>query len=138
MLNVSATLGGKRDDWEFEYTARKLAVGATAQREFRLSRVQWWSAKKEEIMTKIRESGVQINESVAASMSYMSNTTQAIQPTVSIDQNLQRQLAECHQKIQSHQQAAAEYDGWIQVLEANAEARQRLTHADWLYFFGKV
>ena len=34
---------GKRDEWEFEYTAAKLAEGAKAQREFRLGRVAWWT-----------------------------------------------------------------------------------------------
>jgi hypothetical protein len=59
-------------------------------------------------------------------------------PTINVRADLQTKLQECHSKIQSHQQAADEYDGWVQVLAANPEARLKLTQADWLFFFGKV
>ena len=129
---------GKRDEWEFTYTAIKLAEGAKAQREFRTSRVAWWTEAKAQLMAEIRESGLEVNESIAAQANYLSTATRAIAPTINVRQDLQQKLAECHSKIQSHQQAAAEYDGWVQVLEANPENRLALTQADWLYFFGKV
>jgi len=137
MMNYAS---GKRDEWEFEYTAAKLAAGAEAQRVFRLSRVDWWTEAKTKLMAEIRESGLEVNESVAAQAGYMSNSvsTRSSSPTINVRQDLQQKLAECHSKIQSHQQAAAEYDGWAQVLNANAESRHKLTQADWLYFFGKV
>ena len=59
-------------------------------------------------------------------------------PQVMVRGDLQKKLSECHTKSQSHQQAADEYDGWVQVLSANQEARLKLTQADWLYFFGKA
>jgi hypothetical protein len=136
MMNIG---NGNRDEWEFEYTAKTLADGAKAQKAFRDSRVAWWNEQKDVLMTQVRESGVQVTESVAAknnSLSYQS--TQMMGPQVSIKPELQQKLTECHQKIQAHMQSAAEYDGWIQVLEANPENRVKLTQADWLYFFGKV
>ena len=48
----------------------------------------------------------------------------------------QRQLTECHQKIQEHSSKAKEYDGWVQVLSANSEDRCVLDVDDWLFFFG--
>lgn len=129
---------GKRDEWEFEYTAKALAIGAEGQKAFRLSRVQAWTDSKAKLMVEIKESGIDINESLAAQMSSYSNNTNAAAPTVSIKPDLQRKLSECHGKIMAHTQAAAEYDGWIQVLNANSENRVKLTQADWLYFFGKV
>lgn len=131
--------GGKRDEWEFEYTASKLAEGAAAQKEFRQGRVKWWSEQKEKLMEQVREDGVQVTESVAAKLgSNYANSTQSFGPQVSIRPELQQKLTECHSKIQSHQAMVAEYDGWVQVLSANPEARLKLTQGDWLYFFGKA
>lgn len=127
---------GQRDEWEFEYTAAKLAEGAKAQREFRLGRVAWWTDAKAKVMAEVKETGLEVSESVAASVSNYATTSMAA-PQIMVRADLQKKLAECHSKIQSHQQAADEYDGWIQVLTANGEQRLKLTHADWLYFFGK-
>lgn len=127
---------GIRDEWEFEYTASKLADGAEKQREFRVGRVAWWREAKERVMAEVREAGIEISESVAAQIS--NYQTGSIGPQVMVRADLQKKLTECHQKIQSHQQAADEYDGWIQVLRANPEQRLKLTQADWLYFFGKA
>jgi hypothetical protein len=49
---------------------------------------------------------------------------------------LQRDLNECVTKIQQHRAAATEYDAWLQVLDANPEARLKLKHNDWMFFFG--
>lgn len=131
---------GKRDEWEFEYTASKLAEGAKAQKEFRLSRVNVWTEAKARLMAEVKESGLEVTESVAAAMgsTYASNLRGAGGPTINVRADLQTKLQECHAKIQAHDQAAAEYDGWVQVLSANPESRMKLTQADWLYFFGKV
>lgn len=88
-------------------------------------------------MAEVRESGMEISESVAAQISNYANSAMN-GPQISVRADLQKKLAECHAKIQSHQQAADEYDGWIQVLSANAEQRLKLTQADWLYFFGRA
>lgn len=128
---------GKRDEWEFEYTASKLAVGAAAQRAHRLARVEAWAEAKAKVMAEVKESGIEVSESVAADMKSYSNT-QSSGPRVVVRADLQQKLTECHAKIQTHTIAAAEYDGWVQVLNDNPESRLSLTQADWLYFFGKV
>jgi hypothetical protein len=69
---------------------------------------------------------------------FQAAAAQSMGPRVMVRADLHQKLTECHSKIQAHTQAAAEYDGWIQVLTANAESRLKLTQADWLYFFGKV
>ena len=128
---------GKRDEWEFEYTASKLAEGAAAQKAFRLGRVAWWTDAKAKVMAEVKDTGLEVTESVAAGISNYANT-QMVGPQITVRADLQKKLAECHSKIQIHQQAAEEYDGWVQVLGANSENRMKLTQADWLYFFGKV
>ena len=134
MLRVGS---GNRGEWEFEYTASKLAMGAAEQRAFRLSRVAAWTETRDKLMAEIRSTGIEINESAGATMGNYANTSMDA-PSITINPGLQKKLNECHAKIQAHTQAAAEYDGWIQVLSANPESRQKLTQADWLYFFGKV
>jgi len=123
---------GNREEWEFEYPSSQVLQGATQQKEFRLSRVQWWKEAKEKVMAEIRESGIEINESLAA-LTY--STTSAMSPKIKVNETLQKQLLECHNKIQQHQQAADEYEGWIQVLKGNLDLNLKLTQADWLYFF---
>lgn len=134
MMNGS----GNRAEWEFEYTASKLAEGAAAQKEFRLGRVAWWTEAKAKVMAEVKDAGIEVTESVAASISNYATTTQMDGPQIRVRTDLQKKLIECHNKIQGHQQAAAEYDGWMQVLSANPESRLKLTQADWLYFFGKA
>lgn len=133
MMNVG---NGKRDEWEFEYTAAKLADGALKQKEFRAGRIAWWTNAKQKLMTEVKESGIEVSESVGASLSNYTTAHQG--PQVMVRADLQKKLTECHNKIQSHQQAHDEYDGWVQVLQANPESRLKLTQGDWLYFFGKV
>jgi len=124
---------------EFEYTASKLAEGAAHQKAHRLSRVEWWKQKKAEVMAEVKESGLEISESIASQSNYAtSNALGGRGPQINVRSDLQQKLGECQQKIASHTQAAAEYDGWVQVLTANPEARLKLQQADWLYFFGKV
>jgi hypothetical protein len=125
-----------RGSWEFEYTARDLAKAAEAQKTYRLSRVTVWEGKKDEVMQKIKDGGLTVHEGVAAQLSSYSNSVRG-GASVMVDPTLQTDLSECVSKIQDHQKAATEYDGWIQMLSANAEARLKLKYHDWMFFFGK-
>jgi len=130
-----------RDQWEFEYTANKLSEAAQAQKDYRDGRVKVWEEKKAEIMTKIKDSGLTVHESPGEKLSTASNNynTRAMGRgvTVMVDPMLQRDMDECMTKIEQHREASKSYDGWIQVLNANSEARLKLKHNDWMYFFGK-
>lgn len=126
-----------RSDWEFEYTARNLATAAKAQRDHRTGRVKVWEDKKVEIMQKVKDTGLTVHEGVAASMANYTASAHAQGATVMVDATLQRDLNECVTKIRTHRDAATEYDAWVQVLEANPDARLKLKHNDWLFFFGK-
>lgn len=125
---------GNREEWVFEYSSNQVLQGANQQKEFRLSKVQWWKAAKEKVMTEIRESGIEITESVAG-LTY--STTSVMSPKISVNDTLKKQLLECHTKIQEHQQAADRYEGWIQLLNDNPDLELKLTYSDWLYFLGE-
>lgn len=136
-----------RHEWEFEYTAAKIGDGAEAQKAFRLGRVQWWRDQYAKVMAEIKESGLEVQQSIAAGYgadksdplrgSYISNSRD-VQLNLQVNTGLQKKLIECHQKIQNHSAAVAEYEGWIQVMRANPEARLKLNQDDWLYFFRTV
>lgn len=126
-----------RNEWQFEYTAITIAVAAEAQRDYRESRVKAWEDKKTEVMTRIRESGIGIHEGVSDKMASYSNAAHGFGPQITIDATMQEDLTECATKIKTHRQAVTDYNGWIQVLRANPEARLKLKHDDWMYFFGK-
>ena len=127
-----------RTDWEFEYTASHLATAAKAQRDFRLSRVMAWEEKKTEVMQKVKDTGLTVHEGVAAEMAGTTYSNHAQGGAhVMVDATLQRDLNDCVSKIRTHREAAAEYDGWLQVLDANPESRLKLKHDDWMFFFGK-
>lgn len=122
-----------RHNWEFEYTASVLAGAAAEKKAYRQQRADWWENKQNELMEEVKSSGLEINESVASA--YQTSATRG--PQLSVRQDLQQKLAECHTKIREHLSAVRSYDGWEQVLNANPEQRLKLKHGDWLFFFGK-
>jgi pyridoxine/pyridoxamine 5'-phosphate oxidase len=123
-----------RKDWEFEYTAKELANAAELKRNHRESRVEWWEKKRDEVMLEVKETGLEVNESLANS--YTSSAGRG--PQVMVRADLQTKLMECHDRIQKHMSAVREYDGWVQVLDAqDPHNKMKLKHADWLFFFGR-
>ncbi len=123
-----------RKDWEFEYTAKQLADAAALKRDHRQSRVEWWEKQKEVVMAEAKESGLEIQESMTNS--YTSNAGHA--PQLGVKAELQKKFQECHTRIQKHIEAVREYDGWVQVLDAQLpQSTLKLKHADWLFFFGR-
>lgn len=122
-----------RSEWRFEYTASKLADAAKAKKTAHEGRKKWWEDKKAEVMTRVRESGIEVRDSVAA---VYSNTKGGFGPQIEVDAGMQRDLTECQGKILEHDRLVRDYEGWVQVLSANQEARLSLDHEDYLFFFG--
>src|ERR1700688_3484084 len=101
----------QRNEWEFEYGASELAAAAAAKANHHASRAKWWELKKEEVMRTVRESGIDVTESVAAGNSARST---GFGPQIIIDATLQRKLQECHAKINEHTAKVRDYEGWRQ------------------------
>lgn len=131
-----------RDEWRFTHTAEELLTAATAQRDFRAGRVKVWEDKKQEVITRIRESGINVNDSIAAEMSanpgkYLS-THGRRGPQITIDATMQADLDECFSKIQHHRELLDQYAAWVQVFDSrDATETFELQHDDWMFFFGK-
>lgn len=124
----------KRKDWIFQFTASKLAEAAMAKKEKHTGKLAWWENKKAETLKKVAESGITVQDSVAASYS---NTKGGYGPEIVIDETLQRDLTECQKKIMEHHALIQQYDGWMQVLSGNPESRLDLDQDDYLFFFGE-
>jgi hypothetical protein len=127
-----------RNDWKFDYTAARLAEAAGAKMIYHGERLDWWRAKKDEVMKTIRSEGLEIDEKIVLT-NYRSPKGRDWErgAQVMVRNDLQKDLEECLEKLQYHTQKLADYDGWQQVLAANPENRLALDIEDWLYFFGK-
>lgn len=123
-----------RDEWAFDFSASKLAEAAAAKKKRHETRVTWWTEQKTKVMAEVRSEGIEVSESVAAN--YANKTSDRYGPQVMVRADLQTKLTECHQKIMEHAGKVREYDGWVQILTANAEARLKLHSDDFLFFFG--
>ena len=123
-----------RKDWEFEYTTKFLADAAAIKRDYRHSRAEWWQEAYDKLMVEVKDSGLEVSESVASNYSNSGGRG----PKVMVRNDLQDKLSEAHDRIRKHLEAEREYDGWVQVLEAQPPTdKLKLKHADWLFFFGR-
>lgn len=131
-----------RAKWEFEYTAINLAKQAEAQYAFREARIKVWKEEQAKIISKIKESGIEVHEDITELMSNSIRSakysTQAMGGAqIVIDPTMQDDLNKCYQKIREHTELSKQYKAWQQVLEGNPESRVKLDHDDWMFFFGK-
>jgi hypothetical protein len=125
-----------RNGWVFEYAGARLAVVAREKKEHHQRRLAWWNAKKNEVMESIRSDGLQISES--ESERACSSPTYGRRAHVLVKSDLQSRLDECTEKVRHHTAKVHDYDGWLQVLNANLEATLRLDFEDYLFFFGET
>ena len=121
-----------RDKWMFPYTADTLHAAATEKHKFHTGRLEWWNKKKEDVMNQIRAHGLEIDESVA--IGYSNSGRNA---SVSVRDDLLRDLNECVAKVNEHTSKVKDYDAWIQVLKSQGQSSFNLNQDDWLFFFVK-
>jgi hypothetical protein len=126
-----------RQDWGFDYTAAKLAEAAEVKKAFHHERLDWWKAKRTEVMHTIRAEGIEIDETIVLEFRGPKSRDWDRSSQVMVRNDLQKDLGECLEKLSHHTEKLQQYDGWQQVLAANAEARVKLDIDDWLFFFGR-
>lgn len=127
----------QRKEWEFEYTASKLAEAAQAKVKWHNERLEWWKNKKNEVFATIRKEGLEVDEKISLEFKNPKSRDWDRGAQVMVRNDLQKDLDECMEKLQAHTLRLNEYCGWQQVLAANTENRQSLDIDDWLFFFGK-
>lgn len=127
-----------RNNWEFEYTASDLATAAQTKKAHHEGRLKYWEDKQKKVIAMVKENGLEVTESLSM-MAYSGKGAigngQGAQLTVKNE--YQTQLNECHTKINEHAGKIKEYDGWDQMLTANAKNRVSLDIGDYLFFFAK-
>lgn len=124
----------KRNEWQFNFAVSELIEPTQKKIDAHTAKLKWWENKKAEVMQKVRESGIEIHDSVAASYS---NTKGGFGPEIKIDVTMQRDLSECQQKIMEHSLLLKTYQGWLELFKHNPNNRLELHADDWLFFFGE-
>ena len=127
----------KRKEWLFGYTAAKLADASTIKRDFHKERLEWWEKQKAVVMDNVRTKGIEVHDSVGAQYSSQSNRTIGYGAEIQVDAGMQRDLNECHSKINTHADLVKQYSGWIQVFNAHKDDKLELDHDDFLFFYEK-
>jgi len=127
----------QRNEWDFDYTASKLAEATQIKIDWHKERLEWWKTKKDEVFATIRKEGLEVDEKISLTFSHPKSRDWERGAQVMVRNDLQKDLEECLMKLQSHTQRLNEYIGWHQVLVANPESRKSLDIEDWLFFFGK-
>ena len=123
----------KRDDWKFSYKADVLLDAATKKLAHHQGRLSWWTHKKEEVVTKVRAEGIEVDESLADTVSNSYNRG----ATVQIRNDLVQDLQECVSKMREHRNKAENYEAWTEVLASQGSASFDLNQDDWLFFFSQ-
>lgn len=123
-----------RQNWKFPYTAEVLCEAARKKVDYHKSRVTWWTDKQAETLAKIKESGIEVDTSLANLVS----NTYSRGMSVSINDVLQRDMQECVGKIVEHRAKVEDYSAWVEVLESQGKAHFDLHQEDWLFFFAKI
>lgn len=126
-----------RDQWKFRYTAGQLAEAAQSKIAFHRDRLDFWEARRKEIIGRVKADGIEVNEkTVLQSPSPKLRDFQQGGEIV-IRNDLRKSLAESYEKLAYHTGRHDTFDGWRQVLGANAEDSIELDIEDWLFFFGR-
>jgi hypothetical protein len=126
-----------RQNWKFRYKVTDIQAAVDLKIDKHTKKLKWWEDKKAETMTKVKETGIGVQDSVAASYS---NTKGFMGARVVIDETLQAELTECHNKIMDHYDRLNEYKAWGEVLKgttADTAPVLELDHSDYLFFFGE-
>lgn len=136
---IEEVVAMKRTEWEFNYTVARVLEAAKAQLAYYESRLAWWTDKRNETKIKIQAEGIEIDESVTAGDGGKYSTSNNFRgESVTIRNDLVKDLNECVNKVAEHRGRIQIMSGWVEVLGAQpAHGTLILHHDDWLFFFSK-
>ncbi len=135
----------KRVKWKFQFKADEVKAATEAKLVFHKERRDWWEKTKAEVMQKIKEGGVTIDESIVdmlgktgySNYQTLNVRAQNAGPQVRIDPELVQHLQEAHTKVDEHKEKMKLYQSWSEVLTAGGSQLLTLDHEDYLFFYGK-
>ena len=126
-----------RSEWKFDYTAAQLADAARAKIIFHDAQLEFWKAKRTEVMATIKDEGIEVHEKVALGFSNPKARDFERGGEIVIRNDLRNVLTETFDKLKYHTKLRDTYNGWEQVLSANLANSLSLDINDWLFFFGR-
>ena len=124
-----------RQQWEFSYKSGDVGVGAKWKEDHHKKRLEFWVKTQENLMAEIKETGIEVIKSQAASYGA---TNAAHSPQVVIRADMQTKLNECHLKIGEHRALVETYASFREALNLNPNQMIGLDVADIGFFFGKT
>ena len=120
-----------RDKWKFSYSVESILNKTQAKKSLHEERLAWWEAKKIEVMDKVKADGLEIDESLATTIS----NSYARGPQVQIRADLLEDLQECVGKIKEHRGKVEEFSAWEAVLNSQSPRDMlELNYDDYLFF----
>ena len=125
----------QRSNWLFSYEASSLMAASSKKIEHHRKRLEFWEGAKKKVMDEVKESGIEVSESI--SDQYINKMSSHNSPQVMVRNDLQVKLTECHEKMRDHIRQMKEYIGWKQVFDANPKAMLQLNADDYLVFYGE-
>lgn len=132
----------KRHEWLFAAKVSDIVGGARKKRAHHDARRKFWAKKKEEVIKKIRASGLEVDLGLAAQMYASGNSFGTMSlgkqvPQVRVRTDLSSHLGEAHAKVEEHRIKVVEYDRWIDFLKDQPPgAIREFDHEDHAFFFG--
>jgi|HubBroStandDraft_4_1064222.scaffolds.fasta_scaffold99963_2 hypothetical protein len=131
----------KRNEWKFMRKAQDILSGADSKLAHHKSRLEFWVSMKAETLTKIKEDGLEISDSLAAGVwgagvQQLSNAANR-GAQVLVRAEYQNDLNECHAKINEHQHKIQSYSSWVQFLSGPTPVEVEMDIDDHLFFFGE-
>ena len=126
-----------RNDWKFDYPAKQLAEAVREKIVFHDAQLDFWKAKRTEVMVTIKEEGIEVSEKIVLGFNNPKARDWDRGGEVVIRNDLRKALTETFEKLKYHTQRRDTYDGWEQMLRANLSNSLALDISDWLFFFGR-
>lgn len=126
-----------RDQWKFRYTAKQLAEAVQQKIQYHDDRHAFWNGRRAEIVGQIKADGIEVNEKAALQYASPKMRDYAQGGDIMIRNDLRKSLTEAYEKLSYHIGRKDIYDGWRQILTANAALPLDLDINDWLFFFGR-
>lgn len=123
-----------KSEWTFTYKSSAVLLGAASKADYHNSRVKFWTDKKDEVMAKIKSEGLEFDESLV-DMTSNKFSGGYRDTSVSVRDDLLRDLQECGRKLREHRIKLEDYKAWVQVLDSQGDKDLQLDQQDWLFFF---
>lgn len=108
-------------NWYARFTREEVATAAKIKKDYHEARLSFWQGKEDGVIAEIKANGLEIDDSVAPGYSNVQRG-----PQVMVRNDLQKDLAECRQKVNEHRAKVLKFRSWVEFLKAPAPYGSRM------------